>query len=99
MARLDVYANPDGAGLLVDVQADLLSHLNTRLVVPLLPQSIAPMPAKTLNPCFNVAGETVVMITQFMAAVPTAILRDPVTSLRPHRDEITAALDFLIQGF
>jgi toxin CcdB len=39
------------------------------------------------------------MDTQFMAAVPAAILRDPVTSLRSHRDEITAALDFLMQGF
>ena len=99
MARLDVYPNPDGVGWLADVQADLLSELNTRVVVPLLPQSVAPAPARTLNPCFDVGGETVVMATQFMAAVPAAILRDPITSLRSHRDEITAALDFLMQGF
>jgi toxin CcdB len=99
MARLDVYPNPEGPGWLADVQADLLSHLNTRVVVPLLPQSNAPAPAQTLNPCFEVGGETVVMATQFMAAVPGAILRDPVTSLRSHHDEITAALDFLMQGF
>jgi len=99
MARLDVYPNPDGEGWLTDVQADLLSHLNTRVVVPLLPESIGPAPAQTLNPRFKIRGETVVMATQFMAAVPASILRDPVASLRAHHDEITAALDFLMQGF
>ncbi|CAM5429606.1 hypothetical protein TMEC54S_03045 [Thauera mechernichensis] len=37
MARFDVYRNSAGEGFLLDVQADLLSHLNTRVVVPLLP--------------------------------------------------------------
>ncbi|ABC24346.1 CcdB family protein [Rhodospirillum rubrum] len=37
MARFDVYANPDGMGGLLNIQADLLRHLNTRVVVPLLP--------------------------------------------------------------
>lgn len=50
MARFDVYQNPDGQGALLDVQADLLSQLNTRVVVPLLPASYAPIPAKHLNP-------------------------------------------------
>ena len=49
------------------MQADLLSHLNTRVVVPLLPESIGPAPAQTLNPRFKIRGETVVMATQFMA--------------------------------
>ena len=39
MARFDAYPRPDGApGLLLDVQADLMSHLSTRVVVPLLPK-------------------------------------------------------------
>nr|WP_084591089.1 CcdB family protein [Desulfonatronovibrio magnus] len=37
MSRFDVYPNTGGYGSLLDVQADLLSHLNTRVVVPLLP--------------------------------------------------------------
>ena len=37
MARFDVYRNSAGEGFLLDVQADLLSYLNTRVVVPLLP--------------------------------------------------------------
>lgn len=41
MARFDVYASPDSAGYLLDVQADLLESLNTRIVVPLMPVSAA----------------------------------------------------------
>ena len=33
MARFDVYRNSAGEGFLLEVQADLLSHLNTRVVV------------------------------------------------------------------
>lgn len=99
MARFDVYENPDGEGLLLDIQTDLLSHLNTRIVVPLLPASISPKPAKTLNPCFTLFDESLVMNSQFMAAVPVNILCKPVGSLANHRDEIVAAVDFLMQGF
>jgi len=52
MARFDVYDSPDGAGYLLDVQADILDILNTRVVVPLMPISAAPSPAKHLNPIF-----------------------------------------------
>jgi toxin CcdB len=100
MARFDVYQNPEGAGCLLDVQADLLDHLNTRLVVPLLPASVAPLPAPPLNPAFSIGGETLVMTTQFMAAVPASLLRPPVVAnLQPQHDAIIAAVDFLLQGF
>ena len=99
MARFDVYRNPDGAGCLLDIQADLLSHLNTRVVVPLLPRSNAPQPARTLNPCFDIAEESLLMCTQFMAAVPANLLRNPLTSLSGRRDDIVAAIDLLMQGF
>ena len=42
MARFDVYASPDGSGCLLDVQADLLDSLNTRVVVPLMPGQFRP---------------------------------------------------------
>lgn len=99
MARFDLCANPTGAGYLLIVQSDLLDHLNTRMVVPLLPLAQAPQPARILNPVFAVGAESFVMATQFMAAVPTAILKEPVASLDQRRDEIVAALDFLMQGF
>lgn len=67
--------------------------------MPLLPPTDAPQPARTLNPCFDIADETLVMTTQFMAAVPANILRKPLASLNGRRDEIVAAIDLLMQGF
>ncbi len=99
MARFDVYRNPDGSGYLLDVQADLLSHLNTRLVVPLLLRSEAPHPARHLNPCFAVGDDEVVMVTQFMGAVPVAVLRTPVATLARRHTDIIDAIDMLMQGF
>lgn len=98
MARFDVYASPDSAGYLLDVQADLLESLNTRLVVPLMPVSAAPVPAKRLNPVFDIQSEQYVMVTQFLSAVPTSILKAPATSLAQHDTEITGALDMALTG-
>lgn len=99
MARLDVYRNPQGPGYLLDVQADLLGMLNTRMAVPLLPPSEAPKPAGRLNPVFEVDGATVVMVTQFMAAIPAAELRTPVASLLPVHTAVIDAIDMLLSGF
>lgn len=77
MARYDIFAEPDGRGFLLDVQANVLSELNTRVVVPLMPLDLAPVPAKRLNPLFSIAEAPDVMVTQFMAAVPLARLRQP----------------------
>ncbi|GFE67286.1 CcdB family protein [Litoreibacter roseus] len=99
MAKYGVFLNPTGDGFLLDVQTDLLSDLNTRVVVPLLPQSRAPKPATRLNPTFIVNGEVVVMVTQFMAAVPAGILRSSVGKLDGEFENVTAAVDMLMQGF
>ncbi|MEH6717430.1 MAG: CcdB family protein [Aurantimonas endophytica] len=99
MARHDVFAHVGGDGYLLDVQADLLETLNTRVVVPLLPLAAAPKPAARLNPVFTVAGIEVVMATQFLAAVPVSILSPPVANLGSEHDRIVAALDMLFQGF
>lgn len=99
MARFDVYRNGAGEGFLLDVQADLLSHLNTRVVVPLLARDGDLLSAKGLNPVFEIEGGGWVMATQFMAAVPSSLLKAPVARLDAFRAEITTALDMLFQGF
>ena len=99
MARLDVHARRDGEpGYVLDVQADLLSGLATRLVVPLLPLDRAPAPAARLNPIFDIAGERHVMVTQFAAAVHVRELGDRVARLADMHLPVTAALDLLITG-
>lgn len=99
MARFDVYANPDGNGFLLDVQADLMSHLNSRLVIPLVSAAIAPTPIKVLNPIVQIEDATYLLLTQQMAAVPVQILKRLVLSMNDRCDEIVAAIDLLLQGF
>lgn len=99
MAKFDVYPGAEKDSLLLDVQADLLDALNTRMVVPLMAVSNAPIPAKRLNPIFVIDGTEYVMVTQFMAAVPRLILREPVATLNDGFEEITSAIAMLIQGF
>lgn len=99
MPKYDVFAHPQGQGFLLDVQSDLLGDLNTRIVVPLMPESLAPQPATRLNPVFDIGDGPCVMVTQFLAAVPVAMLKNPVGTLEGEFAAITAALDMLMQGF
>lgn len=99
MPKYDVFPNPSGDGYLLDIQSDLLNELNSRLVVPLLPASSAPKPARRLNPVFDIADQQVVMVTQFMGAVPTGILKTQVGRLDEESEKIVSAIDMLIQGF
>jgi len=99
MARFDVYVNPNDRGYLLDVQTDLLDSLNTRIVVPVMPSNKAPKPAKRLNPVLKIRDEAHVMVTQFMAAVPASMLKEPVANLSENAEEVTNALDMVFFGF
>ncbi len=99
MARYDVSPNPEGPGLLLDVQTDLLSGMNTRMVVPLLPLKSAPQPMARLNPVFTIDGADHVMLTQAMAAVLSSFMKAPIARLSAQSDAITNALDMLFHGF
>ena len=87
MARFDLHKNPEGPGWLVELQSDLLSGFDSRVVAPVLPRALAPVPARTLNPVFEVEGQEAVMVTQFMAAVPRTLLRDRRGSLAHSHQE------------
>ncbi len=101
MARLDVHPIPGKGqeGYVVDVQADLLSHLATRTVLPLLPEGAAPKPISELNPVFEIGGKRHVLVTQAIASIPGRELKRAVASLAEQHDRITRALDILLLGF
>jgi toxin CcdB len=104
MAQFDVYLNPNPETkrtipYLLDVQADLLNNLATRVVVPLIAASAMDKAAKHLNPLFSVKRTKVIMSTAELAGVTINSLGDKVCSLKEHRNEIIAALVFLITGF
>jgi toxin CcdB len=100
MARYDVYRDPRGSdNLLVCIQSDVFEVIDTRMAIPLLPEHPHRTPLKKLNPVIVVAGRRYVLYTQLMLSVPANVLRDRVANVAENRDEITAALDLLFQGF
>lgn len=64
-----------------------------------MPSKGAPPAIKRLDPIFEVEGRSYVMATPLMSAVAVSELRAPIANLADHRDDITAAIDFLHQGF
>ena len=102
MARFDVHELKSKADvpLVVDVQADLLEALRTRVVVPLVPLAVAEKEVTArLKPVVDIAGRSYVLMTTDLSAIPTAALGERVASVEPQRQTITDALDFLFQGF
>lgn len=99
MARFDLYRSADADAYFLDVQADLMQDLNTRVVVPLLPPNIAPKPGYRLNPTFVIGGKDYVMVTQFISAARSSELPSASDNVSRHHDKITDALDMLFQGF
>jgi toxin CcdB len=105
MARFDVYSNTGARSAeipyLLDVQSDLLQGLETRVVVPMRRRDCFPATTipDNLAPTFEVEGVECILETPKLAAVPRRLLKKPVASLAASQFQITAALDFLFQGF
>ena len=100
MAQFDVHRNPKGGEypLLLDVQADLLSRLCTRLVVPITRSEGHGKPIPCLNPTSTIKDVEYVLVFQEMAAIPTSALGEVVASLASRRTEFVAAVDLLFAG-
>lgn len=105
MARFDVYANPGAHAsttpYLLDVQSNLLDGLDSRMVIPLrsLDRFAKVKLPNRLTPVFNILGKDYLLETPKMGAVPQRILKDCVASFSDDQARITAALDFLFQGY
>ena len=104
MSQFSLYQNNDKSTAtaypyFVDVQSEMLDTLNTRLVIPLTSVEMLEKKAPThLCPVIHIDEGDFVILTPQMASVPTKILRDPVNDLSTFRNEIIAAIDFLITG-
>lgn len=104
MAQFDVYLNPNSATnktvpYFLNVQADLLDSLHTRVIVPLVREKEMGGAIKGLHLKCKVKGETLVLSTAELAGLPLRALGDKVMSLKSKRDEIIAALDLVFTGF
>lgn len=100
MAQFDVHPTRySGAPLVVDLQNDLLSHLDTRVVIPLVPSSPSHH-IKRLHPFIAIDGVVYDLMTAQLSSVLVADLQPPIMSLASmHRQTIMDAVDFLMSGF
>lgn len=104
MSQFDVYRNRNPATrelypLLVDIQADLLADLQTRVVIPLTQaRPLVKLPLAILMPIIRVAGEAYVLVTPELAAIAKSALGARVANIDGQRDTIISALDLLVTG-
>jgi toxin CcdB len=98
MAQFDVYRLPRGAGsiLVVDLQNKLFDGLATRVIAPLYPLNAKDKPILRLNPVVEIEGQLYLLAIQEMPALRVKSLGAKVASLEAQRNEIVAAIDFLI---
>ncbi|MFO1467604.1 MAG: CcdB family protein [Steroidobacteraceae bacterium] len=104
MAQFTVYRNKNERSkatypLLVDIQADLLDELKTRVVIPLTKVgALARKPINRLTPAIEVAGEQYLLMTPQMAGIAVSEIGAVVESIEQQRTAIVAAIDVLISG-
>ena len=104
MARFDVYLNPDKSEQLfipfyLDVQSDHIKGLQTRIVVPLWRAGELVSGVEQLSPAFEVAGQSVVMDTPSLGAIPVSALAKKVDSLASEQIQIQNALDTIFGSY
>ncbi len=105
MPQFSVYRNKNprtraSFPLLVDVQTELLEELNTRVVIPLTKvAALTKKPLRHLTPAVTFEGVAYLLMTPQLAGIARTELGEPVGSLARQRQDILAALDFLLTGF
>jgi len=105
MASFTVYANPDSKSqktipFLLDIQSEILSSLDTRVVIPLYLKSAAKVnPISRLTPVVTFQNKALVAMVPELAGVSRRHLGGAVGQLSEARSEMIAALDLLITGF
>ncbi|MEH6596095.1 MAG: CcdB family protein [Colwellia polaris] len=104
MSQFDVYINPskksrDAYPYIIDIQNALISNIITRIVIPLGKLShFRNEQMDGLTPLIEYEKEQYILLTPQIASMPAKLLKDPVGSVEPLRDEIIAAIDLAITG-
>ncbi len=104
MAQFDVFKNKNRSTktlypYLLEVQSNLLSELQTTVVIPLtVENNYSGEKLKTLHPVFEIMGKQYLSITTLIAGIERSNLGEKISSLSESRDEIISALDFMITG-
>lgn len=104
MAQFDIHENPSRTTkklypFLLDIQANHISELSTRIVIPLADQKIYGQTTLTrLTPEIAYGGISLLLMVPQLSSVESKKLKKPIGSLGHFRYEILAAIDFSISG-
>jgi toxin CcdB len=83
----------------LDIQHEVLSKLDTRIVIPLyLSSEVAINPLKNLNPSFMIQDRRYVAMAQLMLPTETAYLGSSVADFSSESHIITNAIDAVLSG-
>ncbi|WP_439527919.1 CcdB family protein [Pannonibacter sp.] len=99
MARFQVRRLRNSPVLGLELQANLLDKLTTRVLAPLVPVAELGQTIRQINPVFEIDGVSYALLSQHISAVPLTEIGDVVAVLSRHSDAIVAATDFMFQGF
>lgn len=105
MPQFAVYRNEnpgscDEFPFLVDVQADLLEELGTRVVIPLArSEALIDFPTQYLTPLITFQGRPYALLTPQLAGISRDELGPQAGSLADQERAISTAIDFLLRGF
>lgn len=105
MAAFAVHANPDPRSrkaipFLLDIQNEILSSMDTRVVVPLYLKGATTLhPISRLTPVVTFQNKTYIAMVPELAGVARRSLGTRAGDLSNTRAEIIAALDLLFTGF
>jgi hypothetical protein len=97
----DLFANPNrrerlGFPFIVDLQADTVDSAY-RIIAPLTAASPR-APITRLLPIVEHEGQRYAVLFSLMTSLSARLLRHPVGSIAPWRDDLTRALDWLFFG-
>ena len=101
MAQFDVYRNPRRGTypLLLDVQADVMAQLATRIVVPLAERDrYDRAPMTRTSPIVTIDSHEYIAVVPLLAAIAKSALGPKIGSLASRRADLIHAIDRLVAG-
>jgi toxin CcdB len=104
MAQFDVYQNKNSKTsklmpFLLDIQSDLLDGLASTVVIPMYQTNEhKPLEMARLTPRLTISGSPYLLLTPQLAGIARKELGSRVENIAHYRNDIIAALDFLISG-
>ena len=103
MSQFDICRNNSDSKrtfpYLLLVQSDLLEPMPTCLVVPMMAAESVSAPIERLHLAFDVNGQSFVALFSELAGIHRSGIGMAVASADELRDDIIAAIDFMILGF